>query len=257
MKLPNLSRLNGLIGVGKTFLSTHRPEILLGTSITATVGAVVMAAKGGYKSGQQVMAAEHPSFDFDLKTDVLDVKEKIQLTWMNYLPAAGLTAGALGSTTALHLVHVKEKKALATAALAAVDEVKKGIVKVTDEETEKLLEDRADENGIARIENGDGDIEEMYLIRDAWSGRDKWSNQHQIEDALIEVNMVLNNSGDVELNHFYTHAGFNTLPEGNRFGWNAKDMVSIEWSETKRDDGRPVRVFTFRPKPAEGFDKGA
>lgn len=258
MKIPNLSSLKGLAIIGKTFLSTHRPEILLGTSVATTLGGVVTAAFAGYKSGQQVMREEYADLDLvnpEGKTRELDVKEKIQLTWMNYLPAAGLTAGALGSTTALHLVHVKEKKALATAALAAVDEVKKQIVLVSNEETEKMLEERADEEGVARIENGDGEIEELYLVRDARTGRDIWSNKHRIEDALIEVNMVLNNSGDVELGHFYRHAGFNSVPDDNMYGWNEKDLVSIEWKDTSRDDGRPVKEFTFRPKPAAGFDR--
>lgn len=257
MKIPNLSKLNGLVAVGKTFLSTHRPEILLGTSITTTLGAVIMAAKGGYKSGQEVLREEYADLDLvnpEGKSRELDVKEKIQLTWSNYLPAAGFTAGALGSTTALHLVHVKEKKALATAALAAADEVKKGIVKMSDEETEKILEARADEDGVARIENGDGEIEELYLVRDARTGRDIWSNKHRIEDALIEVNMVLNNSGDVELGHFYQHAGFNSVPDDNMYGWNMKDLVSLEWRDTSRDDGRPVKEFSFRPKPETGYD---
>lgn len=249
MKIPNLSALKGLAVVGKTFLSTHRPEILLGTSIATTLGGVFMAGKAGYESGKTIQKIET---DEDRK---VEVKEMIQLTWLNYLPAAGLTAGALGSTTALHLVHVKDKKAMATAALAAADEVKKGIVKVSDEETEKMLEGRADENGVAKIENGDGEIEELYLVRDARTGRDIWSNKHRIEDALIEVNMVLNNSGDVELGHFYRHAGYNSVPDDNMYGWNEKDLVSIEWKDTSRDDGRPVKEFTFRPKPAAGFDR--
>lgn len=245
MKLPNLSKLNGLVSVGKTFISTHRPEILLGTSITTTLGAVVMAAKGGYKSGTQIERQEIN------QQRVIPVKEKIQLTWMNYLPAAGLTVGSLGSTTALHLVHVTEKKALATAALSAVEEVKKEFVKLSDEEADKVLSERADENGVAKVEGTDGVLEELYLVRDGRTGRDIWSNEGRIDNAVNITNKVIAKQGDAELNTFYGAAGFEHIyPEGDDWGWSG-DFLEIAWSSTIKDDGRPVRKFDFRTPAKE------
>lgn len=255
MKLPNLSKLSGIVAVGKTFLSTHRPEILLGTSLATTAGAVIASAVGGYKSGQQIMVHENPELaDILQRKSATPVKEKIQLTWVNYLPAAGLTAGALGSTTALHMVHVKEKKALVTAGLAAIDEVKKEIVKMDQEETDKLLEGRADENGVARIEHSDGIVEELYLVRDLKSGRDIWSNESRIQEAVNNVNKWIAKNGDCELNTFYSAAGFEQLPDGDDWGWSG-EFCELQWDLTVKDDGRPIRRFKFRTEPKEGHSR--
>ena len=249
MKMPDLKKLNGLVQIGKNFVAVRRPEILLVTSLTTTLGAVIAAARGGYKSGATIERMEIN------QQRVIPVKEKIQLTWLNYLPAAGLTAGALGSTTALHLVHVKEKKALATAALAAVDEVKRNIIEVSDEETTTMLDARADEDGVAKITNSDGEIEELYLVRDGRSGRDKYSNENRIQDAVNQVNKVLAKQGDCELNTFYGAAGFELLfPEGDDWGWSG-DLIEIKWSTVAKDDGRPVRRFDFRIPPKECTDR--
>lgn len=268
MNLPDLSRLSGLVAVGKTFLSTHRPEILLGTSIATTLGAVVAAARGGYKSGQEVLSKEYGLDETWAKYEQLDLKQKAELTWVNYLPAAGLTAGALGSTTALHLVHVKEKKALATAALAAVDEVKKEFRKyeeeesvgvVSTEERQKILAERAEKTPIgteqnSHIQYSDGFLEELYLVRDDKTGRDIWSSENRIQEAVNNVNKWIASHGDCELNTFYSAAGFNHTPDGDDWGWSG-DFVELKWDLIQRDDGRPVRRFKFRTQPTQGYDR--
>lgn len=270
MNIPNIT---GLMKVGKTFILANRPEILFGASITATLASVVMAAKGGYEA-RGIVDAEQARREHDVddagvvKEGPLTSKEKIQLTWLCYMPAAVTTIGALGSTTGLHIVHVKDKKMLAQAALSAIEEVKTSAKEfekehtlgvLSNDEKQKILEERAERVPIgekldSHIENSDGIVEPMYLVRDARTGRDIWSNDHRIEDALIEVNNVINGSGDCEINHFYNHAGFASIPDGTQVGWSGA-LVSLEWTETRRDDGRPVRVFTFRPTPEKGYDR--
>lgn len=269
MKLPNIK---GFASLGRAAVAAHRPEILFGTSIVTTVSAVVMAARGGYKSGQQVLRAEYPDLDLENpegKGKELDVKEKIQLTWINYLPSAGLTAGALGATTGLHLVHIKEKKALAAAALMAIDEVKgqsKEYVdrvleavdgNVDDKTKEKIRDDAIDPNrdGIRdEIESTDHEVAELYLVRDAKTGRDIWSNTLRIEEAVNAVNNFIAKHGDCDLNSFYSNAGFENTPDGDDWGWSG-DWVELKWDTTVRDDGRPVKRFAFRTDPKKGYDR--
>lgn len=269
MKVPNfnIKKLNGLVQIGKTFVAAHRPEILLGMSVTSTVSAVVMAAKGGYEARGRV-DAEYKQRVFNVTNEIYDetkdykslrqavpelsVKEKIQLTWPCYVPAAGLTAAALGSTTALHFVHVSEKKAIATAALAAVDEVKRNVIDVSDEETQTMLENRADEEGKVRIEDANGNVEDLYLVRDGKTGRDIYSNKLRIESAVLDINNFIAKHGDCDLNSFYSNAGFETTPDGDDWGWSG-DWVELKWDTTVRDDGRPVARFAFRTKPKEGY----
>jgi hypothetical protein len=261
--------------VGKTFIQANRPEILFGASITATVASVVLAAKGGYDARGKVADEEMERIMLKLPPEAvvpleqavnddanrLTTKEKARLTWLCYMPAAVTTVGALGSTTGLHLVHVKEKKMLAQAALAAIEEVKTSAKEfeketlgiLTDEEKSKILEKREAEDGTATIQNSDGEIEELYLVRDAKTGRDIWSNKARIEEALLELNNVMNGSGNCDLNYFYHQAGFGHIPDGFETGWSG-ELVTLEWKETVRDDGRPVRVFSFRNSPQKGYD---
>lgn len=270
MKLPNIK---GLAVLGKAAVAAHRPEILLGTSLVSTIAGVISAGVAGYKSGQQVMIAEHPDLDLvsaDSKGDnALDVKEKIQLTWMNYLPSAGLAGAAIGSTAGLHIVHVKEKKALAAAALMAIEEVKTEAKQYSDQLVEaveknttpktqqKIADDAIDPNGdgIAdHLQNTNHEVEELYLVRDGKTGRDIWSNERRIDEAVNTVNKWIASQGDCDLNSFYSNAGYEVLPDGDDWGWSG-ELVELTWDEVKRDDGRPVRRFAFRSKPSKGYDR--
>lgn len=249
MNIPNLS---GLVGVIKTFAMANRPEILLGAAVTATLGSTVLAAKGGYEARgiidhHRIMSGTEP-----------DLKTKVQLTWLCYIPATIACTTAIGSTAGLHLVHVKDKKALATAGMAAIEELKSEMASLEKEKRElenspEVLEARADEDGKVHVQNTDGIVEELYLVRDGRSGRDIFSNEARIADAVNQVNKVLAKQGDCELNTFYGAAGFELLfPEGDDWGWSG-DELEIKWKGEIRDDGRPVRRFDFKSKPKEGF----
>lgn len=253
IKLPNIK---GMVGLGKAVVAANRPEILFGTSMVTTVAAVVAAARGGYKSGYTV--AEEDIKLLATGQDKLDRKAIAQLTWVNYLPAAGLTGGALGATTGLHLVHVKEKKQLAAIAVLAIEEGKKEAEKYkqevlemvgkSDSENPKDLKAAAKKSGMASVENSDGHREERYLVRDVKTGRDIWSNKRLIEEAVLSLNQRLANDS-TELNQFYREAGFNSIPDGEEWGWNAGEYVGLEWDTTVSDDGLPVRAFLFATEP--------
>lgn len=276
MKLPNLSNMKGLAQIGKTFVAARRPEILFGASITATVGAVVLAARGGYQA--RGIIDEH-ILKQEIDTSSLTPQQKMNLTWHCYTPAAITTLGALGSTTGLHLVHVKEKKAIATTALAALEEVKTQAkqyaedlaesiqenVELTDEQKaavqNSLNEKNADRNGgAALVQNTDGEVEELYLVRDPITGRDIWSSKVRIEEAIVEMGNIINASDCASLNNFYEQAGWGRVDQGENLGWSGV-LPEIKWHDDfgrpiagVRDDGRPWRGFRFLPEPEKGFD---
>lgn len=263
IKLPNIT---GIVKVGRNFIMAHRPELLLGAAVTSSVGGAILAAKGGYEARgivdeERARRNLEPGYIKGGPAE-LTVKEKIQLTWLCYLPAAVTVTTSVGSIGGLHLVHVKEKRALATAALAAIEEVKeesKQFLKdntvgaMSNEEKEKVLDERAKNGDSVVVEYADGEVEERYLVRDGRTGRDIYSNKRLIEEAMLTVNNYIARHGDCDLNSFYENAGFDTTLDGEDWGWSGA-WVDLQWDTTVRDDGRPVRRFVFRAAPKEGYN---
>lgn len=263
MQMPNLG---GLVQMGKTLVMANRPELLFGASITATLAAVGLAAKGGYDARGII---DENILKQEIDTSVLTARQKANLTWHCYVPSAVTTITALGSTTGLHIVHVKEKKALAQGALVAIDEVKKAarefekenVGVLEDKEKEKILNARAGKGGgEVQIMDSDGLVEDLVLVRDPVSGRDIWSNRARIEEAIVEIGNNINASDEASLNNFYEQAGYGRIPMGETLGWSGV-IPSILWTDPNgqpisgvRDDGRPFRGFRFLPEPEKGFD---
>lgn len=289
MKIPNLSAMKGVFTIGKAFVLAHRPEMLFGASVVASIGSTALAAKGGYEARDKIADAEMERIMYVLSKEAvqeveiqvnnpanrLTLQEKAALTWKCYVPAGLALTTAVGSTTGLHLVHVKDKKALVAAGMSALTELRAEAEEwmdeiedatsehLTDDEkksvSERLREKRHEKLTKAsggkdhvNVCNTDGEIEELYLVRDNFSGRDIWSNEQRIADALNSLNRWLVQEGDCELNHFYGVAGFGNIPIGDDMGWSG-EPVSISWDTVIRDDGRPVRRFTFRQTPRDGY----
>lgn len=266
MKLPNFSNL---IQVGKSILMAHRPEMLLGVAVAATASAVVLAAQGGYKSGQQVAEANAERAAND--QEPMTTPEIVMETWQNYIPAVGVGITALASTCGLHILHVKEKKQLVAAGLAAVEEAKKSYQEYVNElqssvdenttsktrqkiENSMMEKNASRHGGTAHVWNDDGTIEQMYLVRDAASGRDLWSNQGRVKEAVAGLNLALAGE-NVDINTFYNYLGLKDVDNGDVRGWNNGEAVTIKWETDRREDGQPIVVFRLNPPAAEGYDK--
>lgn len=268
--MPKLPNVVGLVKVGKAFVQANRPEMLLGASVVASVGSTIMAAIGGYRSGKHVEATNCAR---DLVgAEPMSKAEIVTETWQNYVPAVGLCVGAVAGTVGLHAVHVKDKKALVATALAAVEEVREEAAAyvetlneaVEDHTTEKnrekiraaILEKSADRNnGMARIMNSDGLIEELWVCRESFGGRDKWSNKLEVDEALMLLNEELTQDGEVGLATFYSHWGITGSDVGDEMGWRGAERVTARWSTTRGDNGRPISVFTLEPAPHSAWDK--
>jgi hypothetical protein len=265
----NLPDIKGIINVGKSLVMANRPEILLGAAIAATGAAVVLAAKGGYDSGKEVARLEDQRLIND--EPMPSKAEIVQLTWKNYVPAVLATTTALGATTGLHFIHVHEKRILVASGLAAIEETRKAaqdyiedledsvdehVTKATKKKIDESVADKQFQRPGGYEVWSDGVIASKYLVRDEISGRDIYSNQLEIEAALVETMAQKNAEGEVSLNTFYNHAGFQENPVGEERGWNSGDTdVRLQWMTTRRDDGTPVAVFRFHNPPSEGFDR--
>lgn len=262
MKLPNPT---GLIRVGKMFVMANRPEILFGASVVSTIGAVVLAAKGGYEARGIIDAENNKRFiTSEGPLSELTHKEMANLTWHCYIPALTLTIGAIGSTTGMHIVHIKEKKALATAALAAIDEIRteaktyeKALLEADPEKSEEVrneVAERTHANGNkAREFDNEPMIEELYLVRDGYTGRPFYLTRARVDEGVNRVNQQINKSGDCDLNTFYMWAGLPELERGIEEGWSG-ELISISWEDEHLEDGRPISTFHFVTPPKKGYD---
>lgn len=260
-----------IFGFGKAFVMAHRPELLYGASVVSTVASVGLAAKGGYDSGVKV--ASHVE-GHDIDTSVVPVKEKIQMTWKNYVPAVIGTASAVTSTTGLHLVHVKEKKAMAAAALMALEEIRDQANDMK-EEALKILEDPelSDEEKRERLENTEWTAESgftddlpfhngKYPCWDDLANRPVNSNREYIRRAGEVLLNEINRKGHANLNLFYEELNMMESQIGSQLGWTQEDIEGygggtgtefVAFGATELPDGSQATAFWFKVPPTTDY----
>ncbi|RTL03865.1 hypothetical protein EKK58_11865 [Candidatus Dependentiae bacterium] len=247
----NFNTLSKGLSVVKTVAMNRRSEILLGTALTSSLLSTVLAGKAGYEARGRVVEYEHPSVDFKEPEAELTFKEKAMLTWDCYIPAGLTNLTTLGSVSALHAFHMKDKRDLALLAVSAVEKAKEGLEKeILPGQTQSSV---VDGDKPVQVQDSNGVIEELYLVRDMRTNRDIWSNKQRIEAAVLEANKLLQETGDCDLNTFYSFAGYDLiLPEGDDWGWSGSPIeLAYPWESGIRDDGRPFVGFRFRPSPSE------
>lgn len=290
IKIPNLSGFSKIAGIGKAFVMANRPELLFGASVVSTVGAVGLAAKGGYEArgivererADRVLNSTDTWFPnylafseaMDNAPD-LDIKEKISLTWKLYIPAAIGTLTSLSSTTGLHIVHVKEKKALATAALAAIDEVKSSAreyqakaLNLIDDDSKTPEEKRDELEGVDWRSNAawSSDIlpdDGKYQCWDDLANRGVKSNRDYILRASEVLLNEINKTGKANLNLFYEELGMMESQMGGQLGWTREDvqgyggtkgMDFVAFGLTEMPDGSSATAFWFREPPTTDYE---
>lgn len=246
MSKPNFSR--GLKTV-KSVITANSPVLLLGTTIAGVITTGVLSARAGYKARGIVDAkqAEQPD-------EPLTNKEKAQLTWLCYAAPAVSGISTITACTGLHLVHTKQKAALAglyAITATKLDDVQEEAEKLlgtkkSQQLNDTLLQKNIDRNGNygPPIVTGGG----TDLWYDAWTDRFFYSSMNAIAKGLNDANAFLISEGDLDLNTFYDKIGVGTIPSGTELGWSG-EPIDLKYGAVLHPDGTSAGSITFRREP--------
>lgn len=254
-----------LANVGKKlghFVSRNSPAILMGMSLAGLVSTAYLAHKAGQKAKAQIDETEAE------RGAPLTPKEKVQLTWMNYIPPA-LSCGAtvafiIGGNT----VHVKRQAALVTAVSlgeTALSEYKEKMVealgknkerKVSDEIVQTNVNKAVEEGKFAKLAVPNDERQEIYVF-DTFSGRPFVSTIEKIHKAANEVARECINNDYANLNLFYNKIGLSEIPIGEEVGWNNSHPIEIDTTSARVDpenESRALIAINYTNKPRVGYD---
>lgn len=264
-----------IFGIGKAFVMAYRPELLYGASVVSTVGSVVLAAKGGYEARGRVEEAQNATASLATPGTPLTIKEKALLTWTCYIPAAIGTVSAVGSTTGLHLVHVKEKKAMAAAGLAAINQAreemqafKERAIELMDDESKTPEEKKEAISDYLEGEDREWNTEYVptdgvYPCYDDLANRAFRSNRELIRRAGEVLLSEINKHGRANLNLVYDELGMSESQIGQQLGWTKEEvqgyggkngMEFITFGLTELPDGSSATAFWFREPPTTDYE---
>jgi hypothetical protein len=242
----------------------NSPAILTAIGVTGTIATAYFAAKGAFKAAeiiqeetdQRVMAAGGINGD----VDVLTTKEKADLTWKCYIPAAASAAMTVASI--ICAVRVQDRRNAAIASAYSVVEksyaeyraktIEKTTKKKEQEIRDEVAQDRVNANPVNQttiVVTTKGNT----LCYDMWTDRYFTSDMELLRKAVNDFNAQVINDNYASLSDFYHLIGLPSTSESDNIGWSTDKLLEIDYSGILDNNGTPGLAMDFRVKPMTRF----
>lgn len=255
----NKAKLAQLAGDVRTGISRRSPEILIGFGLTGMVMTAVLAVKATPKALEKIEEKK-----VEEKVEELPPIDIFKITWKYYVPAATSAVFAGACIIGANSVNAKRNAAIATAyklSETAFAEYKGKVIETIGEKKEKTVrekvaQERVEKNPVTKREiifTNTGDT----LCYDPLSGRYFKSDIDKIKRAENEINrrMLHDISGYASLNEFYDEIGLSHTDIGDNLGWNAYNLLDLDYFPQMTDDGQPCVAIDYKVAPRYDYER--
>lgn len=224
------------------FINRNSPSILTAIGVTGTLTTAYLTGKASFKAAQ-ILADEQRETESE---EELPLKEKVELVWKLYIPAA-----ATGTVTVASIIFANQigtRRAAAVAAAYSLTE--KAFAEYKDKVAEKLgptktqklkdeiAQDQVNRNPVVSREvivAKGGDV----LCYDSYTGRYFQSDMETLRKAENEINFQIIHDQYASLSDFYDKIGLPRTHVSDSIGWSADRMLELEFSTVLSEDNRP------------------
>jgi len=247
------------------FVTDNSPGILTGLGVAGAVTTAVLTGKASYSAALLVEDAVDQRVRLRSNGEpniqaLLNRREKIELVWKEFIPAA--VAGVTTVTAIIAANHIGSRR---TAAIAAAfklseqlsEEYKDRVVKTLGLKNEEKMRSELAADKMARTPGSEVIIitGSEVVFFDEWSGRYFKNEMETIRKAVNEINFKINQYYSASLTDFYEMIGLPKTQISDEFGWNSDELLDVEYGTTVLQDGRPAISLIYNKVPIHGFDR--
>lgn len=249
-----------LVALGKLaqrFAIDNSPQILTVVGVAGTVSTAVLTGKAAYRAAELIQDAEKTAWE---GYDHVGPRERIQLTWQLFIPAAG--TGLLTVTAIIAGSHISASRAAGLAAAYTISEQAFGeyrdkVIEKMGEKKELTVRDELAQEKVHRTE-GDGMIVVSgtdVMCFDMFSGRYFSSNMEALKQAQNNLNHRMLSDGYASLTDFYELIGLASTQYSDQIGWVSDKLLELSFSTVLSEDQRPCLAVSFQVEPNRRFDR--
>jgi Family of unknown function (DUF6353) len=242
--------------------SDNSPAILTAIGVTGAVVTAYLAGTASYKAFDVIQQAEEKR-NIDALHDIdvypLEFKDKLELTWKLYVPAAASAALTVAAIICANRVGVRRTAALASAyslSEKAYTEYKGKVLEKLGEKKEKTVRDEIAQD---RVKNNVVGSREIIVANgdvrcfDTFTGRYFSSSVNALQAAKNDINSQINNNIYASLTEFYHLVGLSPTAMSDEVGWNSDKLLDLDISSTLSEDGQPCVAVGFAVVPVRNY----
>lgn len=237
----------------------NSPALLTAIGVTGTLTTAYLTGTASFKAAK-IIADEKELRDRKEDERDLELKEKVDLVWKLYVPAAGtalLTVICIIGATRIGTRRAAAVAAAYTLSEKAFTEYREKVVEKLGEKKEQSLRDELAHERIAKnpppatVIIGGGDV----LCYEELTGRYFKSDMETLKKAQNDTNYIVLNDMYATLSDFYDKIGLPPTGMSDEVGWNCDRMLELKFSTVLSDDGRPCISVGFQVAPVRDYHR--
>lgn len=249
-------------------LIDNSPTILTMIGVTGTLATAYLTGKASFRAAELLRLEEQEISNREWRPGQtephpgLTGKEKFELLWKLYIPAASMAFMTCASIVAADRIGTRRAAALAAAYSLSerayveyVEKVEKTLGKNKAEKVRaEIAQDRVNDKPPSNSEvivTGEGDT----LCYMKYTGRYFRSNMETIKAAQNRVNWLVNNNGYASLNDFHDWLSLDHTDVGEEVGWNSDELMDCTFPTTLTPQNVPCLVVDFSVVPIRSYWK--
>jgi len=251
------------------FTTNNSPTILTVVGVIGTITTAYLSAKASWQASDVVRIKE--GYDYRSEEDRRDarqvLKERFELTWKLYIPAATVGCATLACIIGANRVGVRRLAATAAAGTIlekTFDEYKAKVKEKLGERKEDALHAEIAQDRVNANPPTEQYLENVKLMGapDRKLCLDLYGNQYfsgsveKIHRAINDFNHMLNTDGFGSLADLYRMLDMDTVPTwSERIGWNQDRLVEIRVDTTLVHESEPCITMSFRNEPHQDYGR--
>lgn len=256
-----MNAVTGLLKTAQKFTIDNAPAILAGTAVAGTVGTAIAVGKASFQASDDIRREELRKGDPVYGPYEHTTKEKFQLVWKHYIPAAGIAATTIVCIISGATVAGRRNAALIAAYSVSetmFSEYKDKVLEQFGENKEQkvrdaVAQDHIDQNPWVNREvvfAGSGEVPCYEAITGRWFH----NKAENIRQAQNKINLQIINGEYVSLNEYFDEIGLEPTAMGEDVGWNSATPLEIQFSSILDDKQVPALHLGYRRLPVPNYD---
>jgi Family of unknown function (DUF6353) len=252
--------LSNIVKQVEKIVKDQAPTILTAVSVTGLITTAVLTGRASIKAKAILDDVAEKEYVAHGTCEPRSFIETVKLVWTVYIPPVGVGAGTIICMVAANRIGTRRAAALA----AAYSLSEKAFVEYKDKVVEKLgqnkeqkvrdeiAQDQVNANPVSSREvimTGLG----MVLFYDSITGRYFESNVEYLRKAQNDINAQILNDMYASLSDFYNLIGLPETPYSSEVGWNAENLLTLNFSAVLADDGRPCISVNYDVSPIRDY----
>lgn len=237
----------------------NSPVLLTAAGVTGALATAYLTGTASFKAAEILREEqnERSNSSFD---GTLEFKEKAELVWKEYIPAAVTATITVAAIISANRIGERRAAALASAysiSQQALTEYKKKVAQTLGEKkaqriTDDIAKDHIDANPSSQSHIFVTDRGEHRCF-DLYTKRYFTGDIHKIKTAEIDLNFKILNEGYAALSDFWDLLGLDHSGGSDDLGWNTDRKFELEYTYLPDDRDRPCLAIGFKTLPIPKF----